>query len=606
LASDAKGAASLIAAQFNIRVECKPKRKRAGITLEQYAEYVGLPESFLTELFVAEDDGLVLIPYADESGATVSVQARRKLDKSGKKDERFFWRKGGAYLYGAWMLPSWRERKVERILVVEGATDVQVCAFNDIAAVGAPGASTFKPEWAPMLLPFPEIVIIKEPGKGGEAFVQKVCSALKGAQYPGAVKVVSLSEKDPRDLWLTLNDQQQFKAAVEQATITAVRVELYPAIPRTADLIFQIQGVLLRHVVFKDDRYALLIAIWVCATYLYDVFTNFGYLWLNSPVKRCGKSLLEEILQHLCANATPRLSNVSEAAIFRLADKSHTLILDEIENIRSEDKEKYQAIMTVLNAGFAAGAKVPRVEKREDGFEVVYLNAYCPKVLAGINRLADTIEDRSFRITMIRKSASETVLRFNVRKQREELEALSANLWVWSEAKRVDIEAVYDAIDEVPELKSCDDRFQDISEPLVSVAVVADAEIMNGVRRVWPDLKDVLLVLGGHRVQSEEGSAIAKVVEVIDSLLYGREELFIATSELLSKIQAVEELAWIKSAKSLGSFLSKFGLFAGRDSTRKRRGYLIRREWLDDIRNRYAPTSEASETSETFTRSELK
>jgi hypothetical protein len=170
----------------------------------------------------------------------------------------------------------------------------------------------------------------------------------------------------------------------------------------------------------------------------------------------------------------------------------------------------------------------------------------------------------------------------------------------------VDIEAVYDAIDEVPELKSCDDRFQDISEPLVSVAVVADAEITNGVRRVWPDLKDVLLVLGGHRVQSEEGSAIAKVVEVIDSLLYGREELFIATSELLSKIQVVEELAWIKSAKSLGSFLSKFGLFAGRDSTGKRRGYLIRREWLDDIRNRYAPTSEASETSETFTGSELK
>jgi hypothetical protein len=422
LASDAKGAAMLIAREFNISVGCKPMRKRAGITLPQYAEYLGLPESFLVDLFVTEDDGIILMPYIDEISATVSVQARRKLEKSGKKDERFFWRKNGPYLYGAWMLPIWREKNLESLLVVEGASDVQVCAFNDIAAVGAPGADTFKPEWAPMLLSFREIIISKEPGDGGETFVKKVCSALKTAQYSGAVKVVSFSEKDPRDLWLRLKDNQQFKAAIEQARTTAVRLDLYPPIPQTADLIFQIQGLLLRHVIFKDDRYALLIAVWVCATYLHDVFTIFGYIWLNSPVKRCGKSLVEEILQHLCANATPRLFNASEAAIFRLADRSHTLILDEIENIRSQDKEKHQAIMTVLNSGFAAGAKVPRVEKREEGFEVIYLNAYCPKVLAGINRLADTIEDRCFKITMIRKSVSETVQRFNVRKQREELE----------------------------------------------------------------------------------------------------------------------------------------------------------------------------------------
>jgi hypothetical protein len=67
-------------------------------------------------------------------------------------------------------------------------------------------------------------------------------------------------------------------------------VDLYPQIPRAADLIFAIEALLLRHMFFKTDRRdALLIAVWALGTYVYDVFGFFGYLWLNSPVKRCGK-----------------------------------------------------------------------------------------------------------------------------------------------------------------------------------------------------------------------------------------------------------------------------------------------------------------------------
>jgi hypothetical protein len=185
---------------------------------------------------------------------------------------------------------------------------------------------------------------------------------------------------------------------------------------------------------------------------------------------------------------------------------------------------------------------------------------------------------------------------------------LCANLKVWSEAKRSDVEGIYDAIDEIPELKRCDDRFQDISEPLAAVAALADVELTNESRRVWPDLKDILLLLGGQRVQSEQSSAIAKIVEVLESLLNDSQELFIATSELLPKIQWVDELAWIKSTKSLGSFLSKFGLFARRDSTGQRRGYLIRSEWLNDLKIRYIAfpgDNKASEPSEGFMGSEV-
>lgn len=140
------------------------------------------------------------------------------------------------------------------------------------------------------------------------------------------------------------------------------------------------------------------------------------------------------------------------------------------------------------------------------------------------------------------------------------------------------------------------------------MAALADVELTNESRRVWPDLKDILLLLGGQRVQSEQSSAIAKIVEVLESLLNDSQELFIATSELLPKIQWVDELAWIKSTKSLGSFLSKFGLFARRDSTGQRRGYLIRSEWLNDLKIRYIAfpgDNKASEPSEGFMGSEV-
>ena len=87
----------------------------------------------------------------------------------------------------------------------------------------------------------------------------------------------------------------------------------------TADLIFRLEEILLRHIVFKDKRYALLIAVWILGSSVFSVFTFFGYVWLNSPVKRCGKSLLLDILHELCLDATPRLNNASVATIFRIA-----------------------------------------------------------------------------------------------------------------------------------------------------------------------------------------------------------------------------------------------------------------------------------------------
>lgn len=597
LASSPLEAARMIAERFGIEVKEQKSRTRKLLTLSEYASYVKLSEDFLVKTFHLRKTSKGLeMPYLNEAREEVATRIRTKLNAKGG----FKWREGNVpTLYGLWGLE--RMKKAGNVLLVEGESDTQVCWFNQTPALGVPGATTFKKEWAPLLLPFSLIAIIQEPGPAGEGFVKSICAALKGASYQGTVKAASLSEKDPRDLWL--KSGERFKEELEAAISKAQVIDLYPAIPLTRDLIFKIGDLLKRHVFFKDQRLPLLIATWVLGTYVYELFTFFGYLWANSPVKRCGKSLLEDILSRLCQKATPRLSNVSEASIFRLADLGHTLILDELENVRREDREKYQAVMTVLNAGFQAGGKVPRVERVKDaGFEVVYFNAFCPKVLAGINRLADTIEDRSFKVPMVRKTKAERVERFNLRRQGQDLEAIRKELTRWAEAKRKEIEALYDNIGEIPELAALDDRFKDISEPLIAIASYADAEAANGEEKILPEFNSLLLDMSGKREEGEKQEAIGAFIQVAREVLSGQEMVFIESAKLLEKVKEIEELSWLESTKGLSSFLGKFDLSPRPKPGGKVRGYKITREWVEEVKSRYSvliPDSEVSQVSQT-------
>lgn len=606
LASTPLEAAKLIADKFNIPVEQSRPHKRTVLTLDAYARFLNVPTEFLDKRFgLSESDGKLLIPYRDIDGSTVSIQACVKLEKLSKGiDKRFFWHQGKPFLYGAWLIPEYQQANIRQVLLVEGASDVHVLLFNNMAAVGAPGASTFQKEWADKLLPFAEIIIIEEPGKGGQTFVEKCQSGLKQAGYKGTLKIASLPEKDPRDLWL--KDKEQFNSEILEAMNKAEFIELFPVVPRTAELIFRIQELLLRHVVFKDSRFALLIATWVLGSSLFDVFRFFAYLWFNSPEKRCGKSLVLDILKEICLNATPRLNNANVATIFRIAAAKKVMLLDEVENTQAADKSRYAEIMTLLNAGFQSGAMVPRCEKVDGAFVVTYFDPYCPKVLAGIRGLPDTIEDRCFKIPMVRKSQREHVERFNVRKQKHELADIQKALRNWSMAKRQDIQEMYDAIDSIQALQCLDDRFQDISEPLAAIGAIADGDLLNGARRVWPDLRDIMLIIGGRRNEAERSTSIAAMVELLKEIMSNSDSVFIASGDLLAKAQTAEGLNWIRSAKALSTFLGKLDLTARRDPTGKHRGYLLTTEWIDDVESRYCVCSagfEVSEVSETRSQS---
>lgn len=599
LASSPIEAARMIAERFGIEVDREAQPKRTSLTLAQYAHYVNLPEDFLGKTFHLEETSKgIVTPYKDEGGNVVSVQARHRLAKDKRKDARFFWKEGKPYLYGAWALPRWKEKESRRILLCEGASDVQVCWFNGVPALGVPGANNFKSEWASLLVTFAEIEIIQEPGDAGEKFVKSIGAALKGASFQGQIKAVILSEKDPRDLWLKhgAKFKDELEAAIEAATV----IDLYPSIPLSYELISRIVDLLRRHVFFKDDRIPVLIATWVLGTYVYDVFTYFGYLWINSPVKRCGKSLLEDILANLCYRATSRISNLTESVIFHLAHKGKTLIVDELENLRAQDKDKYGAVMSVLNTGFQAGSKVYRMQKTENGFQEQEFNTFCPKVLAGISQLNDTIEDRAFKIAMVRKTPNEKVERFSLRRQAKELEALREALGLWAEERKPDIQTLYDGIEAIEQLRGLDDRFQDIAEPLMAIATYADAEASNGQKRITPGLVSLLLAMGGKREENAKQEAIGAFALLAGEILGNAETVFVPTSELLKKTGELDELSWLDSTRALGKFLSRFDLTSTKrrgEDGKQARGFVLTRGWVEEAKNRYSAVSPDLKTS---------
>src|SRR5262245_13942631 len=167
------------------------------------------------------------------------------------------------------------------------------------------------------------------------------------------------------------------------------------------------------------------------------------------------------------------------------------------------------------------------------------------------------------------------------------------DLKFWAAAMSDGVQAVYDAIDREPEeLKSADDRFLDIVEPLLAIACFADAESANGSGRVFDELVELLRDMSSDRDETQGDAAIAVAIDEIGKVLGpDLDEVFIPSGELLEKFQARPGVDWIKSTTGLARFLFKLDLTPRPDVTRKRRGYNVTREWFNDMNTRYSSTN---------------
>jgi hypothetical protein len=167
-----------------------------GLTVDKIATAKGLPVLFLRDLGVR--DGVALegrervecvdIPYLDTAGQEVAVRKRLRL----AGEPRFKWRRGDKLaLYGLWRLGA--AQACDYVLLVEGESDCWVCWHAGIAALGIPGASTWRADWAQLLQTVGTVAVWREADAGGETLASKVAASLPDVRIIEA----PLEAKDP-------------------------------------------------------------------------------------------------------------------------------------------------------------------------------------------------------------------------------------------------------------------------------------------------------------------------------------------------------------------------------------------------------------------------
>jgi hypothetical protein len=362
-------------------------------------------------------------------------------------------------------------------------------------------------------------------------------------------------------------------------------------------VIASLEAYFTRFAYFSNRTYALLLAIWTLATYVYRVFDVFPYVWLRSPQKRCGKSRVEDLLSLVAFNASSRMTNPTEAVVFRgPSQNGGALLLDEVERLSGTD-DGLAGLLGVLNDGYKKGGAVPRMEKQGENWVTVNYPTYAPRVLAGLAKLAATLEDRSIPIFMDRRLPTDPLERFSPRRLTEQAQSLRDDCYIWALQYAADVAEVYEAEpvkvfgkELLPTLDKLDDRARELWEPLLTIAALIDQEArdMKQPTTTLQRLTDLADALSS--VREDTDLRTAKLITTLREILKqsGKDEEEWAPTTLW-KLLIARGVPRLKSTKALATAMNTLGFFkhSSRHGGEVRYRYQLSRDKLDDLAKRY-------------------
>lgn len=356
-----------------------------------------------------------------------------------------------------------------------------------------------------------------------------------------------------------MSEQTNFARLLESSPSLLVKAETLSlsdeeerTSPDGARLLRDVESFFSRFVVLPSFSY-LPLALWTIGTHTFETFETFPYVALLSPEKGCGKSHTATIIQYLSANPTCAVS-ISEAALFRLIHgKKPTLILDEAELLTGKG-ERADAVRAILNAGNCQGVAVPRCVG--PSHELQYFDVFCPKVICAIRVCPETVKDRAIVIPMQRKKPTDTVERFIRRRIRPEAEPLCARIANWAVANRQAIGRTYEMLD----VDFLSDRELENVEPLLAILTACDPSRLGELRVAVESL-----AFGKSQAAEDDSLSLRLLGDVRAVWLEGEKRVL--TSELLSRLKAIDDAPWSSevelTARKLARFLAPYGVHPG-------------------------------------------
>lgn len=357
-----------------------------------------------------------------------------------------------------------------------------------------------------------------------------------------------------------------------------------------AELLDELHGLVTSYVVLPSAAAADAVTLWIAATHAQPAWQHATRLRIGSPMKRCGKSRLLDVVEHTSHKPVSTV-DATIAALFRSIDHADppTLIVDEADAIWAKKAaDGTEDLRKLLNAGFGRGRYALRCVGPNQ--TVQRFATFAMVAIAGIGDMPDTITDRAVNIIMRRRALTEQVEPFRERRDAPVLHEIRDRIasWVGSQLENLTVAAPTMPVE---------DRAADVWEPLIAVADAAGG--------AWPGrARRACLALSGEA--EADDTERSNSLQLLGDLrhVFGEEDRMAGTA-ILDQLNKLDGSPWANwygrplNARDLAKLLRPWRVRPTNvkvgDQTLK--GY--RRDHLHDAWTRYLPsaTSATSATS---------
>jgi Protein of unknown function (DUF3631) len=475
-------------------------------------------------------------PYTDEKGALLFEVVRfpGKQFRQRRADGKGGW---------TWKLDSVRRVlyrlpeviKAHSVLVVEGEKDVETgCKLGLTATCNPHGAGKWRAEYSGFLKA-KRVVIIADADEKGRPHAAQVAGSLFGKVE--TLKVLEMPGAKDLSEWVE-------RGGTREALLSLINAAPEWKPTGGGDEILNAVFAFATRFVSLSQAQACVVALWVAHTHSLEAADCTPYLSINSAEKQSGKTRLLEVLELLVFEAW-LTGRVSSAVLARKIDAKHpTLLLDESDTAFGSEKEYAEALRGVLNTGYRRGGASSCCVGQGANITYKDFSTFCPKAIAGIGKLPDTVADRSIPIRLKRAQRGK-VERFRKREAEREASNISVKLVAWC-AENLD--KLKEARPDFPPELS--DRQADVSEPLLAIADLAGGD--------WPQAARRALVELCTKAQADDDSTGVMLLADIKVVLCPRDDEGkpiarldrIASSDLAKALGEMEDRPWAEWGKS--------------------------------------------------------
>ena len=231
--------------------------------------------------------------------------------------------------------------------------------------------------------------------------------------------------------------------------------------------------------------------------------------------------------------ANPWLTGrVTPAVLTRKIDATQpTLLLDESDAAFGGNREYAETLRGVLNSGHRRGGKVSCCVGQGANIKYQDFSTFCPKAIAGIGTLPDTVSDRAIPIRLRRAIRDEKPERFRRRCMEADAANIREQIAKWCSAIG---ERLPSARPDLPERLT--DRQQDGAEPLLAIADAAGGEWPHVTRQALAELFD--------QAERRDGSLGVQLLTDIKHLFEAYSVERLSSAELTDALVEIETSPW--------------------------------------------------------------